>query len=148
MIWRPEFGKLYVRVHACMRARAREHTYKMKLTKSAVVQTSFCFLPVACNKVRKYDPNCFFQSWQFVKMFIGKLLCGVERGIWRRLLGSISAGCQIAWLRIIKPQPVPNDPDIWAMRTWEKSNVLYLIADEQELTTANFIIFEIKGDVQ
>lgn len=65
-------------------------------------------------------------------MFIGKLLCGVGRGIWRRPLGHISTGCQIARLRIIKPQPVPNDPDIWAVQTWEKSNVLCLIADEQQ----------------
>lgn len=44
-----------------------------------------------------------------------------------------------------KTQPVPNDPDIWAMQTWEKSNVLGLIADDQELITANFITTEVRA---
>lgn len=46
-----------------------------------------------------------------------------------------------------KTPPVPSDPDTWAVQTWEKSDVLYLIADDQKLITANFIIIEVKGDV-
>lgn len=55
------------------------HIYIMELTKSTVLQTSFYFLPVACNKVRKYDRSYFFQSWEFVNMFTGQLLCGIGR---------------------------------------------------------------------
>lgn len=46
-----------------------------------------------------------------------------------------------------KTQAVPSYPNIWAVQTWEKSNVLHLIADDQELITANFIIVEVKGYV-
>lgn len=120
-----------------------------EINKTSSKTDKFLFPSSGMQQSKKIWPKLlFFQSWQFVKMLIGKLLCGVEGGIWRRLLGYISVQCQIAWLRIIKPQPVPNDPGIWAVQTWEKSNVLCSIADEQELTTANFIIFEIKGYVR
>lgn len=80
-------------------------------------------------------------------MFIGKLLCNVgcvHLELTARLRFRLMPNCMV---KNHKTQLVPNDPDIWAVQTREKSNVLCLIADDQELITANFIIFEIKDYV-
>lgn len=88
-----------------------------------------------------------FQSGQFVKMLIGKLLCGIGRVHLEPAARLRFCSTPKSLIKNHKTQPVPNDPAIWAVQTWEKSNVLGLIAEEQELTTANFIIFELKGYV-
>lgn len=63
----------------------------MELTKSAVVQTSFYFLPVASNKVRKYDPNDFFSVRTICQNAYWKI------AMWYRK-GASGAGCWVTCL--------------------------------------------------
>lgn len=78
-------------------------------------------------------------------MLIGKLLCGIGRVHLEPAAG----------LRVCStPKSLIKNHKTPACAQWssylgcaDKSNVLGLIADEQELTTANFIIIELKGYV-
>lgn len=92
----------------------------------------------------------FLQLWQFVKS-LGKSLeedfCKCTKcasGVDRQAVFLPDA----KWLDWeLYKLGLPTDLDIWVVQTREKSNMLCLIADDQELITANFIIVEVKGYV-